>query len=45
MKVLSVFSNINGQVNIEIINLQTGKSRWFQWDKYPGQLPKVGEEF
>jgi hypothetical protein len=45
MKVLSIFANVNGQVNIEIVNLQTGKTRWFQWDKYPGELPKVGEEF
>ena len=45
MKVLSVFQAKDGQVNIELVNLHTGKSRWFQWDKYPGEVPKVGYEF
>jgi len=33
------------QVYIRVMNLQTGIEKWFSWEKYPGELPKLGEEW
>jgi hypothetical protein len=44
-KVNFIYQTNNGQVEIQLVDTVTGKVQWLYWDKYPGQLPKLGETF
>ena len=44
-KVNFVYQANNGQVEIQLVDMITGKIQWLHWDKYPGKLPELGETF